>query len=181
LASGHRTWLAGPDTGEEPTRAGTLPDRLLTPLMWFVATRFTTRFRPQYDWLDIPLPYRYGAPANYRGVIEACPGLYLMGLPALRERDGFEVVGGPATSGSILNRRYSCPPLVYIDGVLVTHTSFSGKGVGEAAGEAAAAIDMVHPLDVAGIEIYRGPAQTPGEFGGSNARCGVIVVWTRGR
>jgi putative flavoprotein involved in K+ transport len=146
LAAGHRTWLAGPDTGEEPTRAGTLPDRLLTPLMWFVATRFTvntppgrklrdhfldpprgiplgrvrrkdfenadiervprvtgvtdglpvvedgrvlevanvvwcTGFRPHYDWLDIPLPFRYGAPANRRGVVEACPGLYLMGLP----------------------------------------------------------------------------------------------------
>lgn len=148
LAADHRTWLAGPDTGQEPTRAGTLPDRLLTPLMWFVATRFTvntlpgrklrdhfldpprgiplgrvrrkdfaaagiervprvtgvtdglpvledgrvlevanviwcTGFRTDYGWLDIPLPSRYGAPANDRGVVGACPGLYLMGLPFL--------------------------------------------------------------------------------------------------
>lgn len=148
LAGHHRTWLAGPDTGEEPTRSGSLPDRLLMPLMWFVATRFTvntppgrrlrdhfldpprgiplgrvrrkdfaeagiervprvtgatdglpvledgrvlevanviwcTGFRTDYDWLDIPLPSRYGAPANTRGVVEACPGLYLMGLPFL--------------------------------------------------------------------------------------------------
>lgn len=148
LAAHHRTSLAGPDTGEEPTRAGTLPDRLLVPLIWFVATRFTvntppgrklrdhfldpprgiplgrvrrkdfaeagiervprvigvtdglpvledgrvlevanviwcTGLRPDYGWLDIPLPSRYGAPANDRGVVEACPGLYLMGLPFL--------------------------------------------------------------------------------------------------
>ena len=35
----HPTWLSGPDTGQEPTRAGTLPDRLLTPIMWFMASR----------------------------------------------------------------------------------------------------------------------------------------------
>jgi hypothetical protein len=146
LAPHHRTWLAGPDTGEEPTRAGSLPDRLLTPLMWFVATRFTvntppgrklrnhfldpprgiplgrvrrkdfahagiervprvtgvadglpvledgrvlevanviwcTGLRPDYYWLDIPVPSRYGAPANERGVVEACPGLYTYGPP----------------------------------------------------------------------------------------------------
>ena len=43
LADQHRVWLSGPDTGQEPTAAGTLPDRLLTPLMWFAATRFTVR------------------------------------------------------------------------------------------------------------------------------------------
>ena len=35
----HPTWLSGRDTGQEPTRAGTLPDRLLTPIMWFMASR----------------------------------------------------------------------------------------------------------------------------------------------
>jgi putative flavoprotein involved in K+ transport len=146
LAADHPTWLAGPDTGQEPTRSGSLPDRLFTPLMWLVATRFTvntlpgrklrdhfldpprgiplgrvrrkdfaaagiervprvtgvreglpvledgrildvanviwcTGFRSDYGWLDIPLPYRYGAPAHYRGAVEGCPGLYFMGLP----------------------------------------------------------------------------------------------------
>jgi putative flavoprotein involved in K+ transport len=45
LAPFHRTWLSGPDTGQEPTRPGTLPDRLFTPFMWFVATRLTVRTR----------------------------------------------------------------------------------------------------------------------------------------
>ena len=36
----HRTWLSGPDTGQEPTSAsGSLLDRLITPLIWFAANR----------------------------------------------------------------------------------------------------------------------------------------------
>ena len=43
LAPHHRTWLSGPDTGQEPTgAAGSLLDRMLTPLMWFMATRVLT-------------------------------------------------------------------------------------------------------------------------------------------
>lgn len=42
LARHRPTWLSGPDTGQEPTRAGTLPDRLLVPLVWFAATRVLT-------------------------------------------------------------------------------------------------------------------------------------------
>jgi putative flavoprotein involved in K+ transport len=43
LAGHHRTWLSGPDTGQEPFRAGSIPDRLFTPIMWLVATRLTVR------------------------------------------------------------------------------------------------------------------------------------------
>jgi hypothetical protein len=35
--------------------------------------------------------------------------------------------------------------------------------------------------DVYGIEIYRGPGEIPGEYSGSNAACGVIVMWTKSR
>jgi putative flavoprotein involved in K+ transport len=43
VAGHHQTWLSGPDTGQEPTRAGSVPDRLVTPLMWLMATRLTVR------------------------------------------------------------------------------------------------------------------------------------------
>lgn len=43
LAGRHQTWLSGPDTGQEPTRAGTIPDRFFTPIMWLMATRLTVR------------------------------------------------------------------------------------------------------------------------------------------
>jgi putative flavoprotein involved in K+ transport len=42
LAPHHQTWLSGRDTGQEPTRAGSLPDHLFTPIMWFMATRVLT-------------------------------------------------------------------------------------------------------------------------------------------
>lgn len=33
--------------------------------------------------------------------------------------------------------------------------------------------------DVVGIEVYTGPSDVPGEFAGTNAGCGVVVLWTR--
>lgn len=39
LAPHHETWLSGRDPGQEPTRAGSIPDRLFTPILWFMATR----------------------------------------------------------------------------------------------------------------------------------------------
>jgi putative flavoprotein involved in K+ transport len=43
LSRQHQTWLSGPDTGQEPTQAGSLPDRLFTPIMWLMATRLTVQ------------------------------------------------------------------------------------------------------------------------------------------
>ncbi len=43
LAPHHKTWLSGPDTGQEPARAGSRLDHLITPVMWFVATRLTVK------------------------------------------------------------------------------------------------------------------------------------------
>ncbi len=58
LAPHHQTWLSGRDTGQEPTRAGSLPDHLFTPIMWLMATRLTvkTRFgrRLRDHFLDPP-------------------------------------------------------------------------------------------------------------------------------
>lgn len=38
---------------------------------------------------------------------------------------------------------------------------------------------LVRPIEVAGVEIYKGPASLPAEFGGSDARCGAVVIWTK--
>ena len=46
LARHHQTWLSGPDTGQEPTRAGSRLDRLITPFLWFIATRLTVKTVP---------------------------------------------------------------------------------------------------------------------------------------
>ena len=38
---------------------------------------------------------------------------------------------------------------------------------------------MVAIRDVEGLEFYTGASDVPGEFAGSNAGCGVVVIWTR--
>jgi len=35
------------------------------------------------------------------------------------------------------------------------------------------------PKQIAGIEVYTGPASIPPQFGGVDRRCGVVAVWTR--
>jgi hypothetical protein len=35
------------------------------------------------------------------------------------------------------------------------------------------------PRDIAGVEVYDGPATSPPQFGGPDRRCGTILVWTR--
>ena len=145
LAPHHKTWLSGPDTGQEPTRAGSHLDHLFTPFMWFVATRLTvktalgrklrdhftnpprgiplgrvrrkdftragiervprmtavrngypvlengrvlevsnviwcTGYASRYDWIDLPLRTHNGLPIHDRGIVEASPGLYIVGL-----------------------------------------------------------------------------------------------------
>ena len=39
--------------------------------------------------------------------------------------------------------------------------------------------DFVGVSDLEAIEIYRRASEIPGEFGGSDAHCGVVVFWTR--
>jgi hypothetical protein len=106
---------------------------------------------------------------------------------------GVQVVSG---GNAVYMRRSNCGPTVYIDDVRVTHgatgISILGGGVLEGlikpetapdrvspAEEAATAINMVQPMDVAAVEIYRGPSETPGQYLDSNAKCGVILIWTK--
>jgi hypothetical protein len=39
--------------------------------------------------------------------------------------------------------------------------------------------DLVLASLVAGIEVYRTPAELPAEYSGSNSRCGVVAIWTK--
>jgi hypothetical protein len=65
----------------------------------------------------------------------------------------------------------ACLPLLYVDGTRV-YT--------EAPGSTGPTInDLVQAEQIEAIEMYAGPAQTPPEYGGSSAACGVILIWTR--
>ena len=66
-------------------------------------------------------------------------------------------------------RNSLCPPKVMLDGVVVgtpTTDPFDFDA-------------FLTPDVIAGIEIYRGPAETPVMFGGAESDCGVIVIWTK--
>jgi hypothetical protein len=65
---------------------------------------------------------------------------------------------------AVMARSTNCHPTWWVDGVEV-HSFEESTSI----------------RDVYGIEVYRGPGEVPGEFAGSDAACGVIVVWTKSR
>jgi hypothetical protein len=62
-----------------------------------------------------------------------------------------------------LGGRFDCTPDFYVDGLFVPNFN----------------IDAIPPADVQGIELYRGPSDTPVDFRSMNAPCGVVAIWTR--
>jgi hypothetical protein len=40
-------------------------------------------------------------------------------------------------------------------------------------------VESLNPRDIEGVEVYRGASEMPAEYGGSDAACGAIVVWTK--
>ena len=62
--------------------------------------------------------------------------------------------------------RGTCTPKVYLNGVHANR------------GTVAQLDDLVRPMDLEGIEVYRGIAEMPGEYY-DETHCGVILLWTR--
>jgi hypothetical protein len=93
--------------------------------------------------------------------------------------------------------RTLCAPVVYIDDVRITHGSGKSAlsnslnssettsdfrlddGDDDEGTYAAEAVNLIHPLHIQAMEIYSGPANTPGQYLDSRSRCGVILIWTR--
>ena len=70
----------------------------------------------------------------------------------------------------VTNSRGNCPMAIWLDGVRIY---FPGSGF------PTQDIDQFTVQNLEGIEIYAGPAETPGELGGTGAGCGTLVLWTR--
>ncbi len=73
--------------------------------------------------------------------------------------------GAERTGGRI------CWPRVFLDRQLVHPGGFEGGP--------AVLNGLMDPLDLAGLEVYRTPAEIPSEFSGPNSACGVILLWSR--
>jgi hypothetical protein len=91
-----------------------------------------------------------------------------------RVTDAFRQVAGirlvPRTAGGIsvgqaVLLRGRCRPAVYVDG---TRLTTRGSTIDE----------ILHPNDIEGIEIYRGP-EAPLQFSMGDEGCGSVVIWTR--
>ena len=65
---------------------------------------------------------------------------------------------------AVMVRTPNCQPTWWVDGIEV-HSFHENTAI----------------RDVYGIEVYRGAGEIPAEFGGSDAGCGVIVVWTKSK
>jgi hypothetical protein len=65
---------------------------------------------------------------------------------------------------AVMARSQNCRPVWIIDGTEASHFN-----------------ENTPIRDVYGIEVYRGAGEVPGEYAGSNAACGVIIMWTKSR
>jgi hypothetical protein len=69
----------------------------------------------------------------------------------------------------------ACQPTYYLNGGRVT--------LRDPEDDLFSSDDLIHNIisvsDLEAVEIYTGAAQLPGEFGGTNSNCGVVVLWTR--
>lgn len=60
-------------------------------------------------------------------------------------------------------RHNDCSPAYFVDGIP------SDKAI----------LYLMSPVDVEGVELYTGPAETPPELEGVRSQCGAIAIWTR--
>jgi len=105
----------------------------------------------------------------FANVLDEVPGIRLY-----RDRSGTDYVifDRAQTTGTFRRLQKGeddkCLPVFYLDG---TRVMVGPRGT--------TASDLVQSSEVEAIEIYGSAAQLPAEFNGSDASCGVIVVWTR--
>lgn len=102
-----------------------------------------------------------------------------MSLPdLLRRRTLIDVRGGGTafTPAFALSRRQrsrgACPLAVFVDGAPISRGAPDPLHV-------PVDINNFNVVDLAGVEVYSGPADTPVEFQIAGADCGTLVLWTR--
>lgn len=71
----------------------------------------------------------------------------------------------PLAGGNTVTVRGTCRPTVYVDGVRVEWYRTID--------------DLVQPLELEGLEVYRSPDQAPPQYTGMRAGCAVVLLWTR--
>lgn len=99
------------------------------------------------------------------------PGVQLQRL----SRVGLVLISSRTAGSADPRRRRSCYVQLFLDGVKLFGQSMA------VAGATPPGIDAFQVVELDGIEFYPGSATTPPEFGGRDAECGTLVMWTRER
>ena len=73
----------------------------------------------------------------------------------------------------------ACFPAVYVDGLRMSRMLYARSGPQELDVAPAQIDDMIAPIALEGLEVYRSASEVPAMYGGPDAACGVIVIWSR--
>ncbi len=95
-------------------------------------------------------------------------------LRSARDLNQAETGGAEGLGGAVGAITFDyCYPAVWIDGRRWSRPKVGGIGHDP--------VDFSQFIteDIEAIEIYRGAASVPGEFGGGDAACGAVILWTR--
>jgi putative flavoprotein involved in K+ transport len=97
--AGVRRYLArtiGVEDGRPRLADGTVLG--VTNVIW------STGFRPDFSWIDLPVLGEDGWPVQERGVVQSAPGLYFLGLPFLYAFASMLVVGAARDAAHVADR-----------------------------------------------------------------------------
>jgi putative flavoprotein involved in K+ transport len=63
-----------------------------------------TGFRPDYSWIELPVTDENGWPLEHRGIVDAHPGLYFLGIPFLYSFTSMLVLGAGRDAAYVVDR-----------------------------------------------------------------------------
>lgn len=125
-------------------------------------------------------------PSRLRDMVARVPGMAIVQTHGGQS----EVRLRRANLNTDWSRQGDCSPAYYIDGIPVPPSIQIGTGgnvkalggnvmpPATALQTATVTVDNFEPSQIAGIEVYNSPAETPPQFLANRAECGVIVIWT---
>ncbi|MEX0893770.1 MAG: carboxypeptidase-like regulatory domain-containing protein [Gemmatimonadota bacterium] len=167
----------------------------------------TAKRRPWYEGAKSPVLWQYYERKEYYGTLglgrfaegEALERAGAAGdvALALASLTGVHAMPHPTRPGrTALYTRpgtSNCAPIIYLNGTRISDPNRSNLAIGQTgsgenvqdvvvgtAGREPIVIEDFVTVDMLeAVEIYRGASEVPAEFGGPDANCGVIVLWTR--
>jgi hypothetical protein len=106
-------------------------------------------------------------------VLRRVPGISIVRYPS--RRGTYNVLGSSRGTTRLRGGPRHCFFQIYVDGVLRYAPS------DDPTAEPPPNVDELRPHEYEAIEVYRGGAQVPQQYGGTGAACGTVLLWSRSR